>query len=115
MNVGLLWHDDSQKPLEQIVAQAAQRYRERFGRDPNVCYVHPSDMPADAVGENIEMQVELRGCLTVETADGVKVQLQPSPRILRFHYWIGVDHVNESDRPDGVTEPEPATATVAEH
>ena len=53
MQTGLLWFDDDPKvPFASKVERAARRYRERFGRSPDVCYVHPrtcagiSAMPA---------------------------------------------------------------------
>jgi hypothetical protein len=39
--IGLLWFDES-GPLEQRVERAVRRYTEKFGRQPTVCYVHPS-------------------------------------------------------------------------
>lgn len=40
---GLLWFDnDRRKPLSTKIAEAAARYKKKFGQDPNVCYVNPS-------------------------------------------------------------------------
>ncbi len=40
--VGLLWFDARKgQEWESAVRAAAQRYREKFGRAPTVCYVHP--------------------------------------------------------------------------
>ena len=45
MQIGLLWFDDNpQVPLATKIEKAARRYRERFGRPPNVCYVHPQTL-----------------------------------------------------------------------
>lgn len=42
----LMWFDDHPKhSLAQKVAEAAQRYLERFGRSPNTALVHPLDLP----------------------------------------------------------------------
>jgi hypothetical protein len=41
--IGLLWFDDDPgKTLMQKVENAVRRYTEKFGRQPTVCYVHPS-------------------------------------------------------------------------
>lgn len=41
MEFGLLWHDgDTARPLEEKISRAARRYREKYGREPNTCYVH---------------------------------------------------------------------------
>ncbi len=67
--IGLLWYDSSVQDLAVKVAAAAQRYRERFGKEPNVCYVHPSGLPTG--------ECEVSG-LRVRTA----------PNVLRHHLWL---------------------------
>ena len=70
---GLLWFDDSQKrSLADKVTQAAQRYQQKYGRAPNVCYVHPQQ-PGMAEG------------LTVA---GVRVL--PFKGILPNNFWLGI-------------------------
>jgi hypothetical protein len=45
MRSGLLWFDDSPGvPLATKIERAMQRYQERMGRSPNVCYVHPKTL-----------------------------------------------------------------------
>ena len=69
MEEGLLWYDaDVKRPVAQKIDAAVNRYRERFGRGPNCCHVHPDEVVAYA-----------------------GVQVLASPRILRHHYWVGVD------------------------
>ncbi|MGC9399403.1 MAG: hypothetical protein ACP5HM_09735 [Anaerolineae bacterium] len=70
MKVGLLWYEAGKRTLSDKVTRAAQRYRERFGEPPNVCYVHPQTLP--------------QGACEVE---GIRVL--PSPQILPHHYWVG--------------------------
>lgn len=71
MTIGLLWHDN-QHPIDLAVKLAAARYEERFGEKPNVCYVHPTVLPD---GDR--------------TVSGVLIK--SSSRVLRCHYWIGVE------------------------
>lgn len=73
MRVGLLWYDDDPKrDLKEKVARAVERYRQKFGASPNVCYVHPS---------------LLDGYASPLCVDGVRVQSQRS--VLRHHFWVG--------------------------
>ncbi|GAB4534653.1 MAG: hypothetical protein Kow0063_18000 [Anaerolineae bacterium] len=73
MQEGLLWFDaDPKRDLAEKVARAAERYRAKFGRRPNLCYVHPS-MLANG-------PLELGG-----------VRLVPADNVLRHHFWIGVE------------------------
>ncbi len=71
IRMGLLWFDDDkQTPPAEKIAQAARRYREKFGRAPTVCFVHPE-----------------------ETIAGSKVggiAVQPLRTVLRHHFLVGV-------------------------
>jgi hypothetical protein len=78
MEEGLLWFDnDAKRDLAQKVGRAAQHYRRKFGRPPNVCYVHPSLLTDGA-----------------QRIDGVHVAALPS--ILRHHFWIGEERRTEA-------------------
>jgi hypothetical protein len=68
---GLLWFDnDPHRDLSQKVGRAAQHYRRKFGRQPNVCYVHPSLLNGGP-----------------RKVDGVQVAGLPS--VLKHHFWVG--------------------------
>lgn len=72
MEIGLLWFDDNPKvPLATKIENAARRYRERFGKSPNVCYVHPKTLIG---AENMPTNVRL-----IESTS-----IQPNC------FWIGV-------------------------
>lgn len=73
MQEGLLWFDaDPKRDLTDKVARAAERYRFKFGRRPNLCYVHPSVLERGSV--------ELNG-----------VRLVPAHNVLKHHFWIGIE------------------------
>jgi hypothetical protein len=73
MRVGWLWFDnDPGRTVEEKVLHAVQRYREKFGRAPDVCYVNPQ-----VVGDG-----ELR-C--------GPVRVVPARHILLHHFWLGVE------------------------
>lgn len=77
MKVGLLWFDDDPKrDLAQKVKRAAQRYRQKFGRPPTVCYVHPSLLDG---GSRRVGQVRVRGL----------------PSVLRHHFWLGEEEAEQ--------------------
>jgi len=75
MEIGLLWYDNSSGDLSAKVAKAVARYREKFGIAPNICYVHPAILPE---GE--------------QKIDGLVVRA--SSRILRYHLWMGEEHLD---------------------
>lgn len=75
MRQGLLWYDDNPKrELAEKVGRAAQRYRQKFGASPDICYVH-SSLVVD--GSSILL------------ADAGKMQVAALPTVLRHHFWLG--------------------------
>ena len=71
MEKGLLWFDDDPgRDLAQKVGRAARHYQRKFGRRPNVCYVHPA-------------------LLSGKRRRVGRVQVTPLSSVLRHHFWIG--------------------------
>jgi hypothetical protein len=81
MKTGLLWYDDSKVDFASKVREAAQRYREKFGRSPDRCYVNPASLPGN--GE----KVSLKGIKVLTSAT-----IQPN------HFWVGVGGRNGSQK-----------------
>jgi len=74
MNVGMLWFDgDVTRDVPERIHRAAEYYRTKYGRQPNVCILHPV-----SAGEGMPGEVE-----------GLKVLT--SATVLRDHFWLGVD------------------------
>ena len=72
MEIGMLWFDDNPKSdLQTKVNQAAAYYRDKYGQEPNLCFVHPS-MVAD------------------EPSDRDGVTLCTNTSMIPHHFWIGV-------------------------
>jgi hypothetical protein len=78
MKIGMLWLDDSKRPLKAKVASAADYYSEKYGATPTLCFVHPSELDGCEGGSN---GVELRAArfvtpgylwLGIEMADSAK-------------------------------------------
>ena len=78
MYVGMLWFDnDSKTELNAKVTRAATYYQHKYGKAPNMCYVHPSMLTRNASVVEAAVQagsVEVRGLSTV----------------LPNHFWIGI-------------------------
>jgi len=77
MKIGLLWFDnDRKRSLEDKISAGAERYFEKFGVQPNVCYVNPRALEGD------EGQIgDLRVCA--------------AQNILRHHFWLGRQEAQE--------------------
>ncbi len=72
MNIGMLWFDDSSRPLKEKIRRAVEFYTEKYGREPTLCLVNPKTLNGGggAVGG-------------IEVREGASVMLD--------HYWIGVE------------------------
>lgn len=82
MEIGLLWFDDDpRRGLEDKLGRAAQRYRDKYGRWPNMCYVHPKVL-ADQTGEELRVP-----CTSLRPPSVIRVV--SAPNILLHHYWLG--------------------------
>jgi hypothetical protein len=77
MQEGLLWFDaDPKRDLAEKVARAADRYRFKFGRRPNLCYVNSS-------------------LLEQGTLEVGGIRLVPAHNVLKHHFWIGIEEKAE--------------------
>jgi hypothetical protein len=78
MNAGMLWFDNDPKTaLSAKIERAADYYRHKYGRDPNLCLIHPSMMPTD------EADKLLTHCK--------RITVRPYRSVLPGHLWIGVE------------------------
>jgi len=69
---GMLWFDnDAKSDLQSKVKKAADYYRNKYGRAPNLCYVHPSMIQEEQI----------------KTGD---ISVCPNQTIIPNHFWIGV-------------------------
>jgi hypothetical protein len=80
MNVGMLWFDNDPKlALVDKVQRASDYYRQKYGRIPDLCLVHPSML--------ITRPEPLPG-------RAGKVMVRPNRAIQPGHLWIGEDGKN---------------------
>lgn len=73
MKIGMLWFDgDLQVDLGVRIERAAIYYRDKYGRSPNLCIIHPSTVGEDHPGSVIGVDV------------------RTSPAVQPDHFWLGV-------------------------
>ncbi len=71
METGMLWFDnDPRSDLMAKVIRAAEYYQRKYGKKPDVCFVHPS-----AVQESQRME---------------GIEIRRSQMVLPNHFWIGL-------------------------
>ena len=82
MEIGLLWYDgDPKRPLEDKIGQAVERYREKYGRLPNTCYVHPNAISSQD-GDDLRVACHLRNATA-------RIRVRSDPYIMLHHFWVG--------------------------
>lgn len=93
MELGLLWYDDDpKKTLERKISEAAERYRQRFGRLPNVCRVNHSLAGAACPKDGSEgdrthwVTLQLSSPGRIEQA---RIALLPDRAISPHYFWLG--------------------------
>jgi hypothetical protein len=91
MDIGMLWYDnDPQSDLQAKVARASDYYRQKYGRAPRLCFVHPSMLPdqvqVSGNGENGDAEKMLKaGSLIVRC----------NKLVLPNHFWIGLGNAKD--------------------
>jgi hypothetical protein len=72
MNIGMLWFDnDPKSDISSKVSKAADYYRNKYGEEPDLCFVHPS-MLSDA------------------KVNAGQIAVHSNSTVLPHHFWIGV-------------------------
>ena len=75
MHTGMLWYDnDSHSTLDSKIQKAAQYYKTKYGRVPDLCLVHPTMLN----GRQINTKAE-------------NMTVRPYRPVLPGHIWIGVE------------------------
>ena len=72
MDIGMLWFDnDPKSDFTSKVQRAADYYRDKYGKEPDLCFVHPSMLA------------------NIDTDKGV-IKICSNSSMLPHHFWIGV-------------------------
>jgi hypothetical protein len=98
MQTGLLWYDDDpQRPLETKISLAAERYRDKYGRLPDTCYVHPQAVASHPGGTcqvtchpaALAYQPSSHKTPVAAAPGNGTVRVVSAPYILVNHFWLG--------------------------
>jgi hypothetical protein len=75
MHTGMLWFDDDLRAtLDSKIQKAAQYYKNKYGRAPDLCLVHPTMLSGRQNNTNKE-----------------NITVRPYRPVLPGHIWIGVE------------------------
>jgi len=80
MKTGMLWFDNDPKTdLLTKISRAATYYRTKYGKKPDLCFVHPS--------------------MIKDTSSKVPgIDVRPNRQVLPHHLWIGVQELPDLSR-----------------
>jgi hypothetical protein len=100
MNIGMLWFDNDPKlNLDTKVERAVAYYRDKYGKTPTLCFVHPSMLPTATLaaknGGSKENGIESNSRTERYVTAGVEVRSNRS--VLPNHFWIGVNGVSKAE------------------
>ncbi len=79
MEIGMLWFDNDPKTdVAEKIIQASAYYHRKYGKVPDLCFVHPTMLPSGNNGAS----------LPAEKLPNIKVR--PSKSVRPNYFWIGV-------------------------
>lgn len=84
MHTGMLWLDTSSESLSIKIQKAVDYYQKKYGRNPDLCLIHPS-MLADANGNIKPFEMG---------ENEKKIYVRPFRPVLPGHIWIGIEDKN---------------------
>jgi hypothetical protein len=92
MKIGMLWFDNDPKAeLKVKIERAASYYSKKYGRTPNLCFIHPSMVavpalegthPANGNGNG-------NGAANGNGKPG-NIEIRTNRSVLPNHFWIGI-------------------------
>lgn len=90
MEEGMLWFDNDKKAdLDSKVERAVEYYQNKYGDNPNLCFVHPVMLSGNGKTRKAKRS-QNNGNRYVSQG----VELRPSPSVLPNHFWLGVGQSN---------------------
>ncbi len=80
MKIGMLWLDQDQgESLDVRIRRASAYYREKYGRAPDLCCVHPRGHK-DGLPSRVD-----------------SMEIRPQMTVLPGHFWIGLKEPKEAE------------------
>ena len=93
MDVGMLWFDnDTQTDLPHKIENAAEYYLNKYGIQPNVCFIHPCMTPQELKSQKSNSDQTDHNRKKIFTTGSIEVCTSKS--MLPNHLWIGINGSN---------------------
>ena len=86
MDIGMLWFDNDKKTsIPSKIEKAAQYYQMKYGKIPNLCYIHPKMVNGGNGRKGKSKQKSPQDSMQVGN-----IQVMKNEMILPDHFWIGI-------------------------
>ncbi len=86
MDIGMLWFDNDKKTsIPSKVERAARYYQQKYGVNPDLCYVHPKMVPGDKKKRNRGNKSFSSKPLKIGS-----ILVLKNEKVLPDHFWIGI-------------------------
>jgi hypothetical protein len=88
MEIGMLWFDNDKKSdYEAKIERAATYYRDKYGKAPNLCFVHPCMIPENGNPTSDKFNLDTEP----PSLQSQGVEIRTSKTMLPNHFWIGIN------------------------
>jgi len=85
MEIGMLWFDNDKKAsIPSKVEKAARYYHQKYGVNPDLCYVHPKTVKGEKAGKKRSPKMAGQDSLQIG-----KILVLKNEKVLPDHFWIG--------------------------
>jgi len=82
----MLWFDNDRKSsIPSKVEKAARYYQKKYGKKPDVCYVHPKMVKGEKGKNNDAKKSTVGNPLKIG-----KILVLKNDKVLPDHFWIGI-------------------------
>ena len=86
MDIGMLWFDNDKKSsIPSKVEKAARYYQKKYGKNPDVCYVHSRMVKGE--NEKNSGSKKIAGGNPLKIG---KILMLKNDKVLPDHFWIGI-------------------------
>ena len=91
MDIGMLWFDnDNKSSIPNKVEKAARYYQKKYGKVPDVCYVHPKMVKGVNGKKNGRKKSPANHPLKIG-----KILVLKDDKVLPDHFWIGIQTMED--------------------
>jgi hypothetical protein len=97
MNIGMLWFDNDPKVnLDTKIERAAMYYAKKYGKNPTLCFVHPSMLANSASRDEHPENAGASSTIQIKNISVQGIEVRSNRSVLPNHFWIGVNGAGDA-------------------